>query len=362
MRRWIGTSIVCSVLTLGALQGAPPDGVSPPAGAGESRAVPQVGRRSDPSRLARIRAAQMPAIRQPVLFDTPEADAILSALEIFPEDNPFNQLVEDWPVHPDSRRIIASVGADKPLRYNADMGFVIVPPDQPRVGVQVVDYPDESDPGPWPIPDNIPIEGWPVAAEREGQTIPLNEVQRRPPQYTGDRHAIVIDPVNRRLHEFFTFGKTERGWAAGQASNFDLASNRLRPDGWTSADAAGLPIFPAVVRYDELARGQVEHALRVTVRRTRRAYVAPATHYASPHRDDSLPRMGERLRLRRDYDISPHTPPVRAILRGLQRYGMLVADNGIEWAISVTPDRRIPDLHAELRRVRGSDFEVVTAP
>lgn len=314
-------------------------------------------------RLERIRSAAMPEITRPVMFDTPEADAILSALEVFPPDNPFNQVIEDWPLHPDSKAIVASIGAEKPLRYNTDMAFILVPPDQPRVPVKVVEYPDESDSGPFPVPENIPIEGWPVYFMRENDRPPtLEQVQRRPAEYEGDRHAIVVDPKNRMLYEFFTFGRTDNGWAAGQASVFDLKTNALRPDGWTSADAAGLPIFPAVVRYDELERGIVEHVMRVTVRRSRRAYVHPATHYASRHTDPHLPRMGERFRLRADFDTSRFSPPVQAILKGLKKYGMLVADNGIEWAISVTPDPRIPILHDELRKIRGSDFEVVVAP
>ncbi|MFM7059392.1 MAG: hypothetical protein ACKO2P_20970, partial [Planctomycetota bacterium] len=207
------------------------------------------------------RPTTLPPIRQPVLFHTPEADAILSAMQIFPEDNAFNQSIEDWSLHPNSRNIVASVGADKPLRYNPDMSFVIVPPNQRRVDVAVVEYPGESDPGPWPVPENVPIEGWPGNMQQNGQPVPLERVQQRPPQYEGDRHAIIVDPVNRKLYEFFTFGRTGSGWAAGQASTFDLSSSAMRPDGWTSADAAGLPIFPAVVRYDELQRGQVEHAL-----------------------------------------------------------------------------------------------------
>src|SRR5205085_4803778 len=135
--------------------------------------------------------------------------------------------------------------------------------------------------------------------------------------------------------------KTNAGWQAAQASVFDLKTNKLRPDGWTSADAAGLPIFPAVVRYDELQRGMVEHALRVTVRRTRRAYVHPATHFASRLNDPNLPRMGERIRLRKDFDLGRFSPPARTILEALKRHGMLVADNGIEWAVSVAPDPRI---------------------
>lgn len=319
--------------------------------------------RTDPRRVQRIRAAAMPAITRPVQFDSPAADAILSALEVFPPDNPWNQLVDEWPVHPDSAAIIASIGVDKPLRYNPDMAFVIVPPDQAKVPVQIVDYDGESDKGPFPIPAAIPIEGWPVGYQRNGQPQQLlQQVQQRPSRYEGDRHAIVVDPLNHRLYEFFTFGRTENGWAAGQASVFDLSSNALRPEGWTSADAAGLPIFPAVVRYDELQRGVIDHALRVTVRRSRRAYVYPATHFASRLNDADLPRMGERIRLRSDFDVSGFSPPVRAILSGLQRYGMLVADNGIEWAISVAPDPRIPVLHEELRRVRGRDFEVVVSP
>jgi hypothetical protein len=316
-----------------------------------------------PSRLERIRSTTMPEITRPVMFDTPEADAILSALEVFPPDNAFHQVIEDWPLHADSKAIVASIGAEKPLRYNTDMAFILVPPDQPRVPVKIVEYPDESDAEPFPIPENIPIEGWPVNYTRENDRPPtLEQVQRRPVEYEGDRHAVVVDPKNRMLYEFFTFGRTQNGWAAGQASVFDLKSNTLRPDGWTSADAAGLPIFPAVVRYDELERGIVEHAMRVTVRRTRRAYVHPATHYASRLTDPNLPRMGERFRLRADFDTSRFSPPVQAILKGLKKYGMLVADNGIEWAISVTPDPRIPVLHYELRKLRGSDFEVVVAP
>jgi hypothetical protein len=156
--------------------------------------------------------------------------------------------------------------------------------------------------------------------------------------------------------------RTDAGWIASQASVFDLKSNRMRPDEWTSTDAAGLPLFPAIVRYDELKRGTVEHAMRVTIRKTRRAYVYPATHFASRLTDESLPRMGERFRLRSDFDIRRFSPEMQTILKGLKKYGMLVADNGIEWALSVAPDPRIPVLHEELRKIKGSDFEVVEPP
>ena len=321
--------------------------------AGPSAARPHV---SDPARIKRLKEAKMPAITKPVMFNTPEGDAIASALEVYPADNPWNAVVTDWPVHPNSRNLVASVGTDKPFRCNFDMAYIFVPPDQPRVKVKLLEGAEESDAGPYPVPDNLPIEGWP--RHPAGQT--LEQVQRRPPKYEADRHAIVIDPVNRMLYEFFTMGRAEGGWAADQASIFDLKSNKLRPDGWTSSDAAGLPIFPSIVRYDELQRGEIEHALRVTIRKSRRAYVAPATHYASPHTDPNLPRMGERFRLRTDFDITGYSRDVQTILKALKKYGMFVADNGIEWAVSIAPDPRIPDPSDELRKVKGSDFEVVS--
>lgn len=322
------------------------------------------GSAGDPARLKRIRAAKMPPVTKPVMFNTADADAVLAALEVFPPDNPWNQLVTDWPLHPNSKNIVASVGNSKPLRYNPDMAFILVPPGQKRIGVKIVAYPGESDKGPYPVPPGVPIEGWPVWYRRDAKVkgLTLTDVQRDKLKHGGDRHAIVVDPVNRMLYEFYTMRKTDTGWQAAQASVFDLKTNALRPKGWTSADAAGLPIFPAVVRYDELKRGVVEHALRVTIRKTRRSFVAPATHFASRHTNKNFPRMGERFRLRRDFDVSSFSPPVRTILTALKRYGMFVADNGIEWAISVAPDERIGVLHQELRRIKGSDFEVVLPP
>src|SRR5262245_20178844 len=302
----------------------------------------------------------MPSITAPVLFGTPEADRILEALQVFPKDNPWNQDVSAMPVHADSARIVASIGAEKTLGYNLDLGFIIVPPDQKRVPVKLLEYPDESDPGPFPVPDNAPIENWPLAVNEDkgaltkpGQT--LEDMQRHG---TGDRHVILVDPGNGKLHEFWQARRTDAGWEASNAATFDLRTGALRPERWTSADAAGLPIFPAVVRFDECERGKVEHAMRVTVRRTRRAYVLPATHWASPHKDPDLPRMGERLRLRKDFDVSGFPPHAKAILIGLQVHGMFVADNGSDWRLSIAPDRRLEGLEL-LHRVKGSDFEVV---
>ena len=304
--------------------------------------------------------AKPPDITAPVLFDTPEADGILTTLQVFPPDNPWNEKIADRPVDPMSEAIVRSIGRDLPLGFNLDMNYVIVPPSQKRVPVRVLLYPQQSDPGPFPIPDSAPIENWPLTHNEDVGALPkpgmtLAQFQR---EGSGDRHLIVVDPRNGRLHEFWQARRTDQGWQASQASTFDLTSNRLRPERWTSADAAGLPIFPAVVRYDEVARGLVRHAMRVTVRRTRRAYVYPARHFASPDADPSLPRMGERLRLRRDFDVTSFPPHARAILRGLQEYGMLVADNGAPWLLSIAPDRRIQGLDS-LARVKGSDFEVV---
>jgi hypothetical protein len=297
---------------------------------------------------------------KPVSFDSAEADRILAALRVFPPDNPWNEDVSQRPLAPNSKAIIASIGVDKPLDFNLDMNFVLVPPDQPRVPVKITLYPGESDPGAFPVPDIMPIENWPLHRNEDIGALPrpkstLDDIQRHG---TGDRHGIVVDPVNGKLYEFYQARRTSSGWEAAQASVFDLKSNRMRPEGWTSADAAGLPVFPAVVRYDECKRGTVSHALRVTVRKTRRAYVYPARHFASSREDVNLPRMGERLRLRRDFDISSFPPHAQAILKGLKKHGMFVADNGKDWLISVAPDRRLEGLES-LNRVKGSDFEVV---
>lgn len=307
---------------------------------------------------------KMPAITRPVMFNTPEADRILAALQVFPADNPWNTDISKWPLHPNSKNIIASIGPGKPFRYNPDMSFILVPPNQKKIDVKIVGYPDESDKGPFPVPDDMPIEGWPAHYKRSPalRGLTLDDVQRDKRKQDGDRHALVIDPVNRMLYEFYQAKKTNRGWQTAQASVFDLKTNKLRPADWTSADAAGLPIFPAVVRYDELQRGMVDHAMRLTVTKTRRAYVYPARHYASRRTDKNLPRMGERLRLKQNFDISGFSPPVQAILKGLKKYGMFVADNGIDWAISVAPDERIPNLHEELRKIKGAAFEVVQKP
>src|SRR5262249_50194621 len=299
-------------------------------------------------------------ITKPVMFDTPEADAVLSALQVFPPDNAWNQDISALPVAADSKLLVDTIGADKHLGYNLDMNFIIVPADQPRERVKLLDYPYESDPRPYPVPDNGPIENWPLQHNEGTKAVakPAHSLDDTQRNGTGDRDVIVVDPVNGTLCEFWQARKTGEGWQASNEATFDLKTGALRPERWTSADAAGLPIFPATVRYDECERGMVKHAMRFTVHHTRQAYVLPATHWASKSKDKSHPRRGERFRLRREFDVSGFPPHAQAILKGLKTYGMFVADNGGDWLMSIAPDRRLKGLEA-LSRVKGSDFEVV---
>lgn len=276
-------------------------------------------------------------------------NASLNGHRPFPDDSPWNQRIDDRPVDPRSEMYLRSIGWETPLR--ADFGsnwkgapfgipYVVVSGDTPAVPV-TFRFADESDPGPYPIPRNAPIEGGASA--------------------DGDRHLLVLDRDHWRLYELFRAFPEGDGYRAGSGAVFDLNSNRQRPAGWTSADAAGLPIFPGLVRYDEVAElREIRHALRFTARRTRRAYVPPARHFASRSDDPSLPPMGMRVRLRRDFDLSGFPPQARVILTALQRYGMLLADNGGDWFISGTPDPRWNDAELKsLKRVCGKDLEVI---
>ena len=255
---------------------------------------------------------------------------------------------------PNSKALLASIGLDKPLHPDfgttykgapSGIPYVVVSGNQARVPVEFK-WPDESDPGPYPIPLDAPIEGGP-----EGR---------------GDRHVLVIDRDNWMLYELFSARPVDGGarWQAGSGAIFDLKANKTRPAGWTSADAAGLPIFPGLVRYDEvMQRKEIPHALRFTCVRTRRAYVPPATHFASKLTDPNLPPMGMRVRLRADYDISPFPPPVQVILRCIKKHGMILADNGGDFFISGSPDPRWNDEELRaLKRVKGSDLEVIAMP
>jgi len=291
----------------------------------------------------------LPKFDKPVLYNTPEADAIVAALQIMPPDNPWNQDISKLPVHAKSETYVNSIGAGKRLHVNRDMCYVLVPPNQARQDLTALEYKNESDKGPYPIPDNTPIENWPFDGGK------LEDVQRNG---EGDRHAIVVDPFAGLFYEFYVMRKNDKGWQAAGEATFDLRSNKLRPQYWTSADAAGLPIFPAIVRYDEVDRGMVEHAIRFTVRRTRRAFIPPATHYASRSDDEALPPMGLRFRLKADVKIDDLPKHAKAVALALKKYGMFVADNGSDWFISSSGDSRIQNLEA-LHRLKGSDFEVV---
>ncbi|HET9707472.1 MAG TPA: hypothetical protein VFP39_04125 [Gemmatimonadales bacterium] len=278
-------------------------------------------------------------------------NASLEGRRPFPADNPWNTAVDQEPVDPSSDTLIASIGLTRGLHpdFGADYNggpfgipYIVVGGTTPGISV-TFDYADESDPGPYPIPADAPIEGGAAAS--------------------GDRHVLVIDRDHWKLYELFAAYPVagSASWTAGSGAIFDLGSDALRPAGWTSADAAGLPIFPGLVRYDEVVeQGAILHALRFTVSHTRHGYVYPARHYASSDTSSFVPPMGMRVRLKASYDISGYPPSARVILQALKTYGMIVADNGSDWFISGAPDARWNDAELNtLKQVQGSNFEVV---
>jgi len=278
------------------------------------------------------------------------AGASLNGKRVFPADNDWNRDVSNEPVDPNSANLIASVGLGTSL--HPDFGtvwngapngipYVVVSGSQTKVQINFNAFGDESDPGPYPVPPNAPVEGGPDG--------------------TGDRHVIVIDRDNWKLYELYSAFPASSGWTAASGAVFDLNSNALRPAGWTSADAAGLPVFPGLVRYDEVfGLKQITHALRFTASRTRRAYVLPARHFASSDTNPNLPPMGMRVRLKASVDISRFSPAMQVILRALKRYGMILADNGSNWFVSGAPDSLWSDDELNtLKTIKGSDFEVV---
>jgi len=269
---------------------------------------------------------------------------------IFPASNPWNERIDKLPVAADSATLIRSIGLTTGLHPDFGSGlwdggpigipFDVVSRRTPRSRV-AFQYADESDKGPYPIPKTVHIEGGRASS--------------------GDRHALLLDRDACRLYELYAlYPKPGGGWRAGSGAVWSLRSNALRPAGWTSADAAGLPIFPGLARYDEVARGVIDHALRFTADSTRRQYVYPARHFASSSDDPSLPPMGLRVRLKADVDITGFPKQARVVLQALKTYGMILADNGSSWYISGAPDPRWSNdaLHT-LGRITGSDFEVV---
>jgi hypothetical protein len=268
----------------------------------------------------------------------------LGGRQIFLADSPWNTPVDTAEVDPNSAAIIANIGANDEVHpdFGANWNggpfgipYVVVGGDQPLVPVSFY-YDDESDPGPYPIPPNAPVEPG------------------------SDRHVLVVDRDNWVLYEMFDAQRSGAGWEAGSGAVWDMKTNHYRPAGWTSADAAGLPILPGLVRYDEVAAGEISHALRFTVQVTRKAYLFPASHWASNNTDPLRPPMGMRVRLKASYEISGFPPQARVILAALKKYGMMVADNGSDWYLSGTADARWDDAQINtLKQLRGSDFEVI---
>lgn len=284
--------------------------------------------------------------------------ASLNGKRVFPADNPWNTDISGLPVDPNSAVYLNAIGFDKPLHPDfgtvldgAPIGipYIVISGAQARHTYPVTfDYYTQSDPGPYPTPPTSPIEGGPLS--------------------NGDRHVICIDRDNWKLYEMFNAFPIGTGasasWTAGSGAIFDLKSNALRPEGWTSADAAGLPIFPGLVRYDEVFQlGAINHALRFTCHLTAKRYVYPARHWASYSDDPTLPPMGMRMRLKASVDISGYPAPVQVILTALKKYGMFLADNGGDMFISGTNDMRWNDdmLHA-MTGIKSQDFEVVQMP
>ena len=278
--------------------------------------------------------------------------ASLHGKQVFPPDNPWNQDISTAPVDPNSDNLIASIGLNVGLHpdfgtvYNGapnGIPYIVVAGNQSLVPINFTAYGDESDPGPYPVPPNAPIEGGPSS--------------------TGDRHVLVIDRDNWKLYELGYGFPINNGasWDANCGAVFDLNSNALRPAGWTSADAAGLPIFPGLVRYDDVfEQGEITHAVRFTAQFTRRAYVYPARHFASSDTSPNRPPMGMRVRLKAGFNISTFSPRMQVILRALKKYGMILADNGSNWYISGAPDPRWDDNElSTLKTIKGSNFEVV---
>ncbi len=285
-----------------------------------------------------------------LLFTAPGQAQQIGQCQIFPDDNIWNTPIDTLPVHSNSAAYIQTIGTDRTLRADFGSGlwegapigipYITVPGNQPKVAV-TFEYDDESDAGPYPVPADAPIEGGPDS--------------------DGDRHVIMVDTDNCILYELYAaYPQNDGTWQAGSGAIYDLNSHTLRPDGWTSADAAGLPILPGLVRYDEVASGEITHAIRFTVPQTQRAYLWPARHFASSLTGTEYPPMGLRLRLKANFDISGYSPEIQVILRALKKYGLILADNGSSYYMSGAPDERWDNnMLRELLQITGSNLEAV---
>ncbi|MEQ1821666.1 MAG: hypothetical protein ABL949_04085 [Fimbriimonadaceae bacterium] len=306
-----------------------------------------------------------PTLTAPVQFNTASSDSVLGTLQIFPRDNPWNEDVSRRPRLSNSDAMIAKIKSEllssrQTLRAFFEMNFCLVPNNQPLVSLDFVDYPDQSDPSPYPIPTLQPVETWP----RETGTQTLDDWQRDVLGWGGDRHSITLQPNNGNLFETWQMIKTPNDtWQASNGAKFNINSNALRPYGWTSGDAAGFPMFPALVRYDEVKRGRIEHALRLVVKHTRLGPIYPARHHASvpATSDPNVPAMGQRLRLKSSFIVpATWTKEEKLILEALKKYGGMVSDNGNFFSFSVTPDNRWPDgCFDHLKTIDVNNFEVI---
>jgi hypothetical protein len=329
----------------------------------------------------------MPVVTSPLLFNSSNADAVVSAMQIFPVTNPWNECVSNQPVLVNSDAMLAqmifdftnglvgssSIASHLKLHINFEMNYVLVPDNQTHVPVYFFNYPDDSDfdggtnpVGLYPIPTNQPIEEWPLGLTMNGTPQTLQQWQTN--ENSGDRHSITVEPGSGFIWETWEMILTPTNWAASNGAKFDLSTDTLRTTNYdvTSGDAAGLPMFPALVRYDEAERGMVEHALRVTVKRSRyQTFIYPATHFAAPSGNTStnLPCMGQRLRLKAVFPIpSGWTKEEKAVALAFKKYGALVADNGSIFGISVAPDDRWPgggSCFDDLLNVGITNFEVI---
>lgn len=311
----------------------------------------------------------LPSLSQPISFNTPESDDVVSRLQIFPVDNAWNEDISRRPLLTNSAAMMAQIVNDlassrRTLRGFYEMNFALVPSNQPPVPITFDLYGDESDPSPYPIPSLLPVETWPHDTP---STYSLFDWQRDLHQDGGDRHAIILQPSSGFVWETWqtllvaTNGQTN--WHAANGARFNLNSNALRPAGWTSADAAGLSMFAGLVRFDECQRGTVEHAIRLVVARSRRSHIYPATHDASSDTSANRPAMGQRLRLRSSFVIpSTWSQEEKAVLVALKKYGALVADNGGFFSISIVPDQRWSGTaFSHLSSVSITNFDVIAS-
>jgi hypothetical protein len=350
----LGLALVCSLVVVSACGGPSAQAVPTPAGGVILSSLPHLpgsptlAATAKPVATARATSRAVPttaaahttAPKPPVASG---ANTILGGCPVFPSSNPWNENVSNLPVNPMSAEYIASIDSTKQFLHpdfgsNPTYGipYTVVPASQKFVPITFNAYGDESNPGPYPIPLNAPVEAG------------------------SDHHVLVLDSGNCMLYEMYEAQQEGAGWVCASGAVFNLSSNALRPNGWTSADAAGLPILPGLALYSEVAAGVINHALRFTVDETQEGFIHPATHYASNSTNPDLPPMGLRLRLEASFSLAGFTGEALVILKALKTYGMIVADNGSSWYISGATDPRWDDNNLdELKTVPGSAFQVV---